>query len=185
VVGAALREPMSQTRIAAVIAGTGSQPRFEEQDRASQITARLIRNGQAHRAMRVKFPARFFNRLTRTTTGKQCRMIFSTRTFESRRSSAATHVAPGDVADQLEVSCILNHRPRSRSLNHASLAGHMPPNLATYSTNTLRMVSSHRYYDSHFFLLHDLSNDSFSALHYSLVSWRLSSTPAEVLYCAQ
>jgi hypothetical protein len=55
---------MSQARIAALVTGSGSQPRFEEQERASQITARLIRNGQAHRAMRVKFPARFFNCLT-------------------------------------------------------------------------------------------------------------------------
>jgi len=71
VVGAAIREPMSQTRIAAVVVGSGLQPRFEEQDRASQITARLIRNGQAHHAMRVEFPARFFNRLARITKGKQ------------------------------------------------------------------------------------------------------------------
>jgi len=55
---------MSQTRVTALATGTGSQPGFEEQERASQITARLLRNGQAHRAMRVKFPARFFNCLT-------------------------------------------------------------------------------------------------------------------------
>ena len=67
----AIREPMGQTRIAAVAAGTGSQPKFEKQDRASQITARLIRNGQRRHAMRVEFPARFFNRLAPTTTDKQ------------------------------------------------------------------------------------------------------------------
>jgi hypothetical protein len=144
VVGAARDEPMSQTRIAALSTGTGSQPRFEEQERASQITARLIRNGQAHRAMRVKFPARFFNRLTRTTTGKRCRMIFSTSPFESRRSSAAAQVALGDAAYQREVSSILNHWLRSRGLNHASLARHVPTNLAAYGTDTLRMVSAHR-----------------------------------------
>ena len=148
VVGAAIRKPMSQTGIAAVVAGIGSQPRFEEQDRASQITARLIRNGQAHRAMRVEFPARFLNCLARTTTGKQDRMIFSTRTFEARRSSAAMQVSLGDASDQLEVSCILNHRLHSRSLNHASLARRMPQNLAVYSTKTLRLVSSHRCNDS-------------------------------------
>ena len=76
VVGEAIREPVSQAKVAAVIASTDSQPRFEEQDRTSQkLTARLIRNGQAHRAMRVKFPARLSNRLVRTTIGKQDRWI--------------------------------------------------------------------------------------------------------------
>ena len=68
VIGEVMRESMNQTMVAAAVAGTGLQPRFEEQDRASQISARLFRNGQAHRAMRVEFPARFFNRLVRTTT---------------------------------------------------------------------------------------------------------------------
>jgi len=116
VVGAAIREPMSQTRIATVVAGSGLQPRFEEQDRASQITARLIRNGQAHHAMRVEFPARFFNRLARTTKGKQGSDDLSDADFRSApviSNPAATHVALGDAADQLEMSCILNHRLRS------------------------------------------------------------------------
>jgi len=137
VVGAARHEPLSQTRIAVLATDTGSHLGFEEQERASQITARLIRNGQAHRAMRVKFPARFFNRLTRTSTGKQCRMIFSTSPFESRRSSVAAQVALGDAAYQLEMSSILNHCLRSRSLNRASLARHVPTNLAAYNTDTL------------------------------------------------
>jgi len=71
VIGAVMREPMNQTGIAAAVVGTGPQPTFEEQDRASQITARLIRNGQSHHAMRVEFPARFFDRLAFTTTDKQ------------------------------------------------------------------------------------------------------------------
>jgi hypothetical protein len=37
VVGEAIREPVSQAKVAAVIASTDSQPRFEEQDRTSQI----------------------------------------------------------------------------------------------------------------------------------------------------
>ena len=61
VVGEAIRESVNQTEIAAAVAGTDSQPRFEEQDRASQISARLFRNGQSHHAMRVEFPARFFS----------------------------------------------------------------------------------------------------------------------------
>ena len=36
-----------------------------------QLTARFIRNGQAHRAMRVKFPARVLNRLDPTTVRNQ------------------------------------------------------------------------------------------------------------------
>ena len=66
--GAVMREPMNQTGIDAEVAGTGLQPRFEEQDRASQISARLIRNGQSHHAMRVEFPAR----LAATTQLEEC-----------------------------------------------------------------------------------------------------------------
>ena len=57
-------------------------------------------------------------------------------------------VALGDAAYQREASCILNHWLRSRSLNRASLARHVPPNLAAYSPNRLRMVSAHRYNNS-------------------------------------
>jgi hypothetical protein len=114
VVGEGIRGTIRHMRMAAAAAGTDSQTQFEEQDRASQIAARLIRNGHAHRAMRVKFPARFFNRLVPTTTGKPDRMIFSTRTFDARQSPAAIEVAFGDTADQLEISCILNHRLRRR-----------------------------------------------------------------------
>jgi hypothetical protein len=124
---------MSQIWIAAVVAGTGSQPRFEEQDRASQIPARLIRNGQARHAMRVEFPARFFTRLARTTTGRQGSDDLSDADFRSApviSNPATTQVALGDAADQLEMSCIFNHRLRSLSLNHASLARHVPSNLA-------------------------------------------------------
>lgn len=127
VVGAAIREPMS--RLAAVVAGTGSQPRFDERDRASQVsislskgssnlsmlpsddlrplntvkahctatTAHRIRSGQARRKMLVEFLVRFFNRLARTTTNRPGSHDLSTRTFEVRRSSAATpqHVVLG------------------------------------------------------------------------------------------
>jgi hypothetical protein len=61
VIGAVMREPMNQTGIPAAVVGAGPQTKFEEQDRASQIPARLIRNGQSHHAMRVEFPARFFS----------------------------------------------------------------------------------------------------------------------------
>jgi hypothetical protein len=50
------------------------------------------------------------------------------------------------------VLSILNHRLRSCSLNHASLARRVPTNLAGYSTKTLRLVSSHRYNNSFSFL---------------------------------
>ena len=102
--------------MAAADAGTDSQTQFEEQDRASQIAARLIRNGQARHAMRVEFPARFFNRFAHTTTGKQGSDDLSDADFRSApviSNPAATHVALGDAADQLEMSCILNHRLRS------------------------------------------------------------------------
>jgi hypothetical protein len=61
VICAVMREPMNQTGITTAVADTSPQPRFGEQDRASQITARLIRNGQSHHAMRVEFPARFLS----------------------------------------------------------------------------------------------------------------------------
>jgi hypothetical protein len=153
VVGAAIRAPMS--RIAAVVAGAGSQPRFEERDHASQTATRLIRNGQARRTMLVELPARFFNRPARTTTGRQGSHDLFDAHFRSApviSRHAATHVALGDDADQLKGFCILNHRLRSRSLNHASLARRVPPNLAAYSTKTLRSVSSHRYNNAFSFL---------------------------------
>ena len=155
VVGEAIREPISQTGIAAVVAGAGSQPRFEERDHASQTAARLIRNGQARRTMFVEFPSRFFNRLARTTTGRQgSHDLFDAHVRNAPVTSlhAATHVALGDDADQLEVFCILNHGLRSRSLNHASLARRLPQNLAGDSTKTLRSVSSLRYNNSFSFL---------------------------------
>jgi hypothetical protein len=105
--------------------------------------------------MLKEFPARFFNRLARTTTGRQG----SHDHFDAHvRSSpvisrhAAIHVSLGDDADQLEGFCILNHRLRSRSLNHASLARRLPQNLAGDSTKTLRSVSSHRYNNAFSFL---------------------------------
>lgn len=51
VVGAAIREPMSQTRIAAVVASTGSQPRLEEHDRTLQVSLSLS-NGSSNLSMR-------------------------------------------------------------------------------------------------------------------------------------
>jgi hypothetical protein len=142
VIGAVMREPMYQTGIAAAVAGTGPQRRFQEQVRASQITARLL-SATGNLITRCAW---IFRRVSLTVLlspqqANKGRKIFPTRTFEARRSSAATHAALGDDADQLEVYCILNHRPRSRSLNHASLAQPLPPHLAAYSTKTLRFVS--------------------------------------------
>ena len=76
-------------------------------------TARLVYNGQARRAMLVEFPARFFNRLARTTTRRQgAHDLFdaNVRSAPVISRHAATHVALGDDADQLAVLCILNHR---------------------------------------------------------------------------
>ena len=101
VIGAMMREPMNQTGIAAAVAGAGPQPTFEEQDRASQITARLIRNGQAPRAMLVEFPARFFNWLIRATTRRRgTHDLFDTHFRRAPVISryAATHVTFGDNA---------------------------------------------------------------------------------------
>ena len=129
---------MSQTRIAAVVAGTGSQPGLEAHNRASQIIACLTRNGQARRVMHVEFPTRFFNRLTPATTGEQePHAVFDAhvRSAPVIGRHTAPHVAFG--ADQFAVFSILNHRLRSPSLNHASFAGPVPPNLAAYSTKTL------------------------------------------------
>lgn len=151
VLGEAIRESVSQTRMADALADTGSQPRFEEHDRASQSAARLIRNGQARRAMLVGFPTYFFNPLARTTTNRQgLHDLFDAhlRSAPVISRHAATHVALGDDADQLVVFCILNHRLRSRSLNHASRARRLQQNLAGDNTKMLRSVSSHRYSNS-------------------------------------
>ncbi|MEO7862278.1 MAG: hypothetical protein ABIU05_17975 [Nitrospirales bacterium] len=60
-----------QTRLVAVTASMASLTGFDKLGCASPITARLIRNGQAYRAMRVKFPARVLNRLDPTTAEKK------------------------------------------------------------------------------------------------------------------
>ena len=71
-----------------------------------------VYDGQARRTMLVEFPARCFNRLIRAATGSRGSHDLFDANFRSvplisRR--AATHVALGDDADQLEVFCILNH----------------------------------------------------------------------------
>ena len=111
VVGAAIRAPMRQIRIAAVVVGTGSQPRFEEHDRASQVSSSLS-NGSSNLSMRSSGDLRplktmnahcpvttarlirsgkLVDRLACTATSRQkvC-MIFSTQTFKARQSSPAT-----------------------------------------------------------------------------------------------
>lgn len=63
--------------------------------------------------MFVEFPARFFNRLIRATTRRRGLHDLFDANFGSApvvSRHAATHVALGDDADQLEAFCILNHR---------------------------------------------------------------------------
>ena len=63
--------------------------------------------------MLVEFPAPFFNWLIRATTrrrGTHDRFDAYLRSAPVISRHAATHVALGDDADQLEVFCILNHR---------------------------------------------------------------------------
>ena len=117
---------MSQTRMAAVPAGSGSQPRLEAQDHASQVPARLFRNGHAHRAMRVKFPARFSNRLALSTPGTH-----------TRRQPPRTQLALGNAADQLAMSCLINHRLHSRELSDASLQRRIVSSSFTICATTL------------------------------------------------
>jgi hypothetical protein len=118
----------------------------------------------------VEFPARFFNRLVRTKTGKRGWMTFSTRTLEARESPAAIEVALGNVSDQFEVSCILNRRLCRRSASHASLMRRVLPNLAAYSTKVLRLAPSPRCNDSLSFLpSRSLQRLPFRAIDYLLV----------------
>jgi hypothetical protein len=62
--------------------------------------------------MLVELPARFFNRLIRTTASRRGSHDLFDANFGSTAvisRHAATHVALGDDADQLEAFCILNH----------------------------------------------------------------------------
>jgi len=62
--------------------------------------------------MLMEFPARFFNWLIRATTRRRGSHDLFYANFGSTAvisRHAATHVALGDDADQLEVFCILNH----------------------------------------------------------------------------
>ena len=83
-------------------------------------TARLVHDRQACRAMFGEFPSRVVHGFIRTAAGGRgthdlFNADFGCKAVISRH--AATHVALGDDADQLEWFCILNHRLRSRSLN--------------------------------------------------------------------
>ena len=63
--------------------------------------------------MLLEFPARFFNWLIRATTRRHGTHDLFDANFGSTAvisRHAATRVALGDDADQLEVFCILNHR---------------------------------------------------------------------------
>jgi hypothetical protein len=63
--------------------------------------------------MLVEFPARFFHRLACPTTSRQGshdRFDAHVRRAPVISRHAATHVALGDDADELEVFCIFNHR---------------------------------------------------------------------------
>jgi hypothetical protein len=63
--------------------------------------------------MLVEFPARFFNWLIRATTRRRGTHDLFDVHFRSApviSRHAATHVALGDDADQLEFLCIRNHR---------------------------------------------------------------------------
>ena len=76
-------------------------------------TARLVYDGQARRAVLVEFLARFRNWLIRATTCSCGTHDLFDANFGSTAvisSYAATHVALGYDADQLEVFYILNHR---------------------------------------------------------------------------
>jgi len=72
--------------------------------------------------MLMEFPARFFNWLIRATTrGRGTHDLLDANLGSTAVISrhAATHVALGDDADQLEVFCVFNHgraaTARSRS----------------------------------------------------------------------
>ena len=72
-----------------------------------------VHHGQARRAMLVEFSARFFNGLIRATTRRRGVHDLVDANFRSMAvisRHAATHVALGDDADQLEIFRIFNHR---------------------------------------------------------------------------
>ena len=75
--------------------------------------SKTVHHGQARRAMLVEFSARFFNGLIRTTTRRRrAHNLVDTHVRRAPVISghAATDVALGDDADELEGFCILNHR---------------------------------------------------------------------------
>lgn len=76
-------------------------------------TARLVYNGQARRAMFVKFLAGLVHRLVYAAArGRRSHDLFDPY-FRGKlvvRGHAAAHVALGDHTDQLEVLRVLDHR---------------------------------------------------------------------------
>lgn len=141
VAGAIQYEPMSRMVTLAVSANIPSQPNFERYDRASQTTARLIRNGQAYYMLILELPRRLFSHHGQAAPDRQgtdYRFGRNTPNCSVMNRHTATQ---GNDADRFEGGYSLNHRPRSRSLNRASLAWHVPQNIAANSTKTLRSVS--------------------------------------------
>jgi hypothetical protein len=135
------RYNMSRTRIASVPADTPSRINLERYERASQTTARLIRNGQAYCVMLMELPDHPFSHHDHAAPGRQGTDDPIGKNIPRKsviRRHTATHC---DDADRFEVGSSLNHRPRSRSLNRASLAWHVPQAVAANGTKTLRSVS--------------------------------------------
>lgn len=89
VAGAVQYEPMSRTRIASVPADTPSRINLERYERASQTTARLIRNGQAYCVMLMELPDHPFSHHDHVAPGGRVLMIPSAKTFRESRSFAA------------------------------------------------------------------------------------------------
>ena len=80
---------------------------------SAAAASRAVYDGQARRMMLVEFASRFVNWLIRPATGRPGPHDLFDANF--RRMAvisrhAATDVALGDNADQLEAFCILNHR---------------------------------------------------------------------------
>ena len=147
-VGAATREPMSQTRISfAVAAGPGLQLRSRK-EQGPRITNNNCppcpQRASSSRDARVEFPARFFNRSCshRRIKAVQGRMIFPDADLSTRApviSKPRRHArrAFGDAADQLEMSC--NPQPQAVQLK--------PESRITWAACAVRMLAAYKHED--------------------------------------
>lgn len=133
---------VSQTRMAAVVAGLDSQPRLDAQDCTSHIAARLIPQG-----------AGSSREVSCTSFKPSCSHHYRIT------GSVTSRCALGHASDQREAPSLLNRRQRRRSVNTYRLRGACCRIMRRTAQRGLDLVSSLAGAIHCLFFHHDLRHD--------------------------